>query len=1173
MLRAFWIYLCLGGICIGLSNGVKAQDNQNKESTQTSKPNSPNSTQSVGRSKGHSTPLTKADQKKDQKKEWDVLWPDAPSKEVDIETTQGTWMSVDISPDGQWIIFDLLGDLYRIPFEGGDAHPLRTGLAWEMQPRYSPDGRWIAFTSDLKGGDNIWVMNSDPQLSQTQAWPVSEETYRLVNSPSWSPDGQSIVGRKHFTSRRSLGSGEMWVYPWRGGYGGVQLTKKQSKQKDEGEPAFSPNGDFLYYSQDLSAGANFEYNKDSHQGIYGIRQLNLKTGKLTTLTGGPGGAIRPTPSPDGESLAFIRRVEGQSTLWIRQLSSGQESILIGPLERDLQETWAVHGVYPGLAWTPDNQKIVYWAQGHLWKVDVNTKEKTQIPFKVKQTHRLIDPVRFKRRLANRPWFSPQLLRWVKRYKQKVVFQSLGHLYLYDLNTPQNPPKAIVHHHSQLPPPLFFEGTEIDPIPTPLDQFKPNRTFAFSPSWSHDGTQIIYTTWNDKHLGQIRVFDLESGEDQELSMGPGHYQNPLLSKDEQWLIYQRVGGGWITSPRYSHRTGLFALHLPSGTEVKLANRAQNIHFGPDSHSVYFTHSQGEERHLVSVLLSSGLTHLPTPHIIAKGKKLQALSLSPNGRWLAFQSDFSLWITPRPKTGQAVSVSPTQKDRPLFKLADQSGFEPHWSTDSKALYWHLGSTLYHVDLPLDLLSQNPIDSPKKEGVAEFTKTIQRHHLDLKAPLAQPDGPTLALVGARVLTLKTGNSAQDDVIEKGIIIVEGSRILQVGEYDELIHTLPADCRQVNMEGYTIIPGLIDVHAHGSHTAYGITPQSNWQYGATLSFGVTTVHDPSHHSQSIFSARELVQAGLVLGPRIFSTGTILYGAEGSVRADINSLDDAKRHLHRMQSMGAFSVKSYNQPRRNQRQQVLAGARQLKMLVMPEGGSLFHHNMTQIIDGHTGIEHAIPLAHLYSDVIQLWSATSVGYTPTFNVAYGGIMGENYWYQDSPIYAHKRLKSWVPQRHLDARARRPFTAPHMDWNHIQVAESAQKLMKAGVRVHAGAHGQREGLGMHWEMWSMHQGGFTPYEALRAATLHGAEYLGLDQDLGRIQKGYLADFAIIEGNPIKNLRLSEQVKWVMLNGQLYEGQTLARLEPRPADPPFLFFKQDGTQPDEATQKEAECGCHP
>ena len=1136
---------------------------------------------------------------------WDTSWPDAPSHTVYVDTTEGTWMSVDVSPDGQWIIFDLLGDLYRIPFMGGEAEPLRVGHTWDMQPRYSPDGRWIAFTSDAGGGDNLWVMSADPKQSQEQAWAVSKETNRLVNSPVWTPDGQALIGRKHFTSRRSLGSGEMWRYHWRGGFGGVQLTQKQSKQKDEGEPAISPDGMWLYYSQDLSAGKNFEYNKDSHKGIYGIRRLNLRSGELITLISGPGGAIRPTPSPDGTQLAFIRRVEGQTTLWIRDLRSGQERLIAKPLERDLQETWAIHGVYPQIAWTPDHQHLVYWASGKLWRVHAQTGVKYSIPFHVRQAHRLVTPLHFQRRLNHQSHFPVQLLRWVRHHRNRVIFQALGHLYLVDLDRPNLPPQPLKHHGAGEVPPLKLilqdptfnqksksHDSHVSSKTQALGKSQsshantsstlstksprsPSRqqTFAFAPSWSAQGDLIVYTTWNDRYLGQIRALNLTSGDDEELSMGPGHYLNPHLSTDAQWLIYQRVGGGWITSPRYVQQPGLYALHLPSGQETRLAGRVENPHFGPQQQQVIFTQSQGETLTLMSVPLSITGGSLPKKTVIARGTKLQALSLSPDGTWIAFQSDFHLWITPRPRTGKPLQISPKQTDRPVFKLSEHSGFDPQWSSDSKHLYWHLGSTLYEISLPDDLLAQSPIALDTQQIKDQQHAQLKVTPLHLWAPHPQSKSVPIALVGAQILTFQTGQNLETDLIKRGVVLIKGDRISQVGSYAELINQIPPEAQVVNVEGHTIIPGLIDVHAHGSHAAYGITPQFNWQYSATLTFGVTTIHDPSHHSQSIFAARELVQAGQAVGPRIFSTGTILYGAEGRSRADIQSSKDARRHLLRMKAMGAFSVKSYNQPRRNQRQQVLDEARKLDMLVVPEGGSLYHHNLTQIIDGHTGVEHAIPLARLYQDVIQLWSATEVGYTPTFNVAYGGIMGENFWYQESPVYAHTRLRNFVPNRELDARARRPFTAPKSDWNHIQVARSARALMRAGVRVNAGAHGQREGLGMHWEMWSMHQGGFTPYEAIRAATLHGAYYLGLEQDIGRIQAGYLADLAIIKGDVLKDLRLSEHVTWVVAGGQVYDAHTMAGLAPKVTDPPYLFFKDQGLQPDVPTRQQGSCGCTP
>ena len=137
-------------------------------------------------------------------------------------------------------------------------------------------------------------------------------------------------------------------------------------------------------------------------------------------------------------------------------------------------------------------------------------------------------------------------------------------------------------------------------------------------------------------------------------------------------------------------------------------------------------------------------------------------------------------------------------------------------------------------------------------------------------------------------------------------------------------------------------------------MNPQQNWVDLARLAFGVTTIHDPSNDTLSIFAASEMGKAGIITAPRIFSTGTILYGAAGAFKAEVESLEDAQFHLRRMKAVGAFTVKSYNQPRRDQRQQILAAARELGMMVVPEGGATFMDNMNMIVDGHTGIEHTI---------------------------------------------------------------------------------------------------------------------------------------------------------------------------------------------------------------------------
>src|SRR5688572_148579 len=206
---------------------------------------------------------------------WNVAAPPFEFDEFSIDTREGTWLSVDVSPDGNEIVFDLLGDLYVLPIGGGEARPLTSGIEWDMQPRYSPNGRWIAFTSDRGAGDNIWIINRDGSGAQQ----VSKETFRLLNSPNWSPDSDFIVARKHFTSRRSLGAGEMWLYHRSGG-DGVQLTERANDQKDAGEPVFSPDGRYVYFSQDITPGRVFEYNKDPNGEIYVIQRLDRKRGQI-----------------------------------------------------------------------------------------------------------------------------------------------------------------------------------------------------------------------------------------------------------------------------------------------------------------------------------------------------------------------------------------------------------------------------------------------------------------------------------------------------------------------------------------------------------------------------------------------------------------------------------------------------------------------------------------------------------------------------------------------------------------------------------------------------------------------------------------------------------------------------------------------------------------------------
>jgi imidazolonepropionase-like amidohydrolase len=317
--------------------------------------------------------------------------------------------------------------------------------------------------------------------------------------------------------------------------------------------------------------------------------------------------------------------------------------------------------------------------------------------------------------------------------------------------------------------------------------------------------------------------------------------------------------------------------------------------------------------------------------------------------------------------------------------------------------------------------------------------------------------------------------------------------------------------------------------------------------------MHDPSNSTEHIFSAAELQRTGAITGPRLFSTGTILYGAEASFKAITTSYEDALGHLRRMQAVGAISVKSYNQPRRDARQQIIEAARELKMMVVPEGGSNYAYNITHVLDGHTGMEHNIPVAPLYDDALRLIAAGKTGYTPTLIVNYGGLVGEYYWYQHDEVWKNERLRRFTPDAVLDSRSRRRQAAAEDDYSYLGSSRVSKALSDRKVSVQTGAHGQLHGLGLHWEIWMLEQGGMTPHQALRSATQSGAWYLGLDGDLGSIAPGKLADLQILEKNPLESIRNTTAIRSVMINGRLFDAATMAQQGNHPMPAPKLYWK--------------------
>ncbi|MDK2760562.1 MAG: amidohydrolase family protein [Sphingopyxis sp.] len=1028
---------------------------------------------------------------------WDVNAPPGmATRKVPITVDEGSWMNVDVAPDGRTIAFDLLGDIYIMPIEGGTPTRIAEGLAFEHQPRFSPDGSRIAFVSDRAGGDNIWLMNRDGSDKRQ----VSKEDFRLLNQPSWSPDGQFIVAKKHFTTGRSLGTGEVWMYHVSGG-AGVPLVKKpnETHQKELGEPIFAPDGKGVYYTRNVTPGPIFEYAQDSNTGLFNIERYDLNTGEVTTIAGGAGGAVRPSPSPDGRRLAFVRREGVQSKLYVKDLASGTEHKIYDKLDRDVQETWAVTGVYPNIDWTPDGKDVVFWAGGKLRRVNADGGDAQIIPFRVNDDRVIVDSVHPTVEVAPDS-FTTKMPRWaeVSPDGRTILFETLGKLWVKPAT-----------------------GGTARRLTAAKDD-----AFELWPSWSRDSRSITFVRWTDANLAEVHVIAAGGGTSRKVTTTPGHYAEPRFSPDGKTIAFERRAGGSLRSARWGENPGIYRVAATGGAPERVSANSAKPQFGAASDRIFMVASTDGKSQLISTDLNG-----QDKRVHASGELVSDYEISPDGRTLAFRQNYDVYVTPLMPGGQDVTLGTKSGALPVTRVSSDGADFIHWSNGGNRLHWSRGPTLFSADLGR-FFNNAPVD----DKAPKFVPPVEGVSLAMTQAASKPKG-VVVVTGAKIVTMADKDGG---IIENGAILIDGDRIAAIGPTATI--TVPAGARTIDAAGKTIVPGFVDAHAHGPHGDDELVPQQNWSEMLNLAMGTTTGHNPSSRSSEIFVSAEMQRAGIILAPRTFSTGEIIYGAKAaSVYAEINSYEDALAHVRRLKAQGAYSVKNYNQPRREQRQMVVKAAQAEGMEVVPEGGSLFTQDIALIQDGNSTVEHNVPLNIFYKDVVQLWGQTKVDYTPTLVVAYGGLAGDPYWRAHSNIWEHPIVSRHAPPAELAASNKRRMIAPDSDYVDGDSAREAGKIAQAGRNVSIGAHGQQSGLGAHWEIWSFVRGGWSNVDALRAATIMPAQSLGYAKDVGSLEVGKLADLLVLDADPTENIRNTERISRVMLGGRLYDPLTMNEVE--------------------------------
>lgn len=1020
------------------------------------------------------------------------------ARRVSFETDEGSLLSLDVSPGGDKLVFDMLGDVYTLPVTGGKAARMTSGMAFDGQPVWSPDGSTILFVSDRSGAENLWLMDADGrnprQISLYDDNPV-------FVSPEWAPDGQSILVTRYWADRNAY---ELWKFRPVAGDMGVVLRSTRAKTADGASISstgarFSPDGAAIYLSS-----LNEDDPAFNALSAWGLVRLDPATGEeVEILPADKSGEsvvprFRPALTPDGASLVFAERREGLTQLKVTQLATGEERELV-EVDADAILAALTNDAIARYDFSADGQFIYVNRQGRIDRVSLEDGSAEAIPFTAEVEQELgplgrhpaaLEEGPVRARLIQSPELSPD--------GDALAFTALGRLYVQQLD-------------GGVPQRLRAE----------------NET-GYHPSWSPDGARLAFVGWTKTAGGDVWTVPVLGGPAQKISTEAAFYTHPVFTPDGSAIIAVRSSAETRrrTYMEYGQWRPAELVLMPldgSAPRVLATGRLGGTpHFAGDANEVLINTGEGVE----AISIADGTRRVVTQAVgpgwyFSEGPAASDdLRVSPDGKWALAQIAHQLHLYQLDEPGSTFDLS--NPSGPHVQLTDIGADYFGWSEDGQEIYWGLGATLRKLPLSGVMFER---------GKAETVAT--RVDISVTTARDEPKGRVL-LKGANIISM-SDRGAPGKILENADILIENGRIASISGAGKTPDA--AGAAIVDVAGAYIIPGLIDAHYHVADIRRDVLDFDVWGLRANLGYGITTLFDPSSLSIDMLTYQDLVESGDVLGSRLFTTGPAIFDFH-----DFRSKDEVYAVLHRYRDYyRVANLKQYRTGNRRVRQWVAQVADELGLSATTEGALSYRFGLTAILDGFSGVEHGTPPIDQFKDFVELRARSGTSSTLTLMITHGGLPADRIFIARDDAFNNKRYADFVPSWFREMRFRNVPVAPLCDHTFGRVGNSSLKVFRAGGLVGLGAHGDIPGLGTQWELQAYVEAGWTPAEALWAATMGSAETIARDKWLGSLEAGKLADLVILNSNPLADIKNTLDIRYVMKNGRLYQPGNLTEAD--------------------------------